>query len=144
MGQHIFFADRTVLLVEDEIYTAESLRKQLNVLGFGRILVASDLVSAKKLAEENSLDVALLDVNLRAGEVSLQFGRELSADGVPVVYYSGFNAEEMMLATRGQEFMEKPISLPRLKAAILRAILRVAPPAQMIQHTKMAGQMARQ
>ena len=139
MGDHMFFAGKTVLLVEDELFTAERLRKQLNALGYGRVLVATDLATAQSLVDETCPEMALLDVNVQGGETTIEFGRDLAADGVPVVFFSGFNAEAMMLATRGHEFMEKPVSLPRLKAAILRAILRSAPPAGVLAGKKNGG-----
>ena len=65
-----------------------------------------------------------LDVNLADGMQTVELGHLLAGEGVDVVFMSGFNPEDMARATRGFEFMEKPVSLPRLKAALQRAILR--------------------
>jgi DNA-binding response OmpR family regulator len=144
MSHHIFFAGKTVLLVEDELYAAEKLRNQLKALGYGTVLVATDLGTAMGFADEYRIDAAVLDVNLKDGETTIEFGWALAGDAIPVVFYSGYNAETMLLATRGQEFMEKPVSLPRLKASLLRAILRAAPMDRIYPRKKMAGQEARQ
>ena len=144
MGEDIFFADRNALLLENEVSSANKFRKQLKALGYRRVLVAADVAAARMLTESASIDTALLDVNLKAGGSSIRFGKELAADGVPVVFYSSFNAEAMAMATRGQELIEEPVSLSRLKAALLRAILRADPPLGILSRTKMAGQVARQ
>lgn len=144
MSQHIFFAGKTVLLVEDDLFSAEKLRKQLKALGFGQVLMALDLEDAQGYVDTVPIDAALLDVNLADGETTFELGLGLSSNDVPVVFYSGYNPETVVKVIRGREFMEKPISLPRLKAAMLRAILRSAPASSNGAQTKMAGQEARQ
>ncbi|MEO1024078.1 MAG: hypothetical protein AAFX07_00815 [Pseudomonadota bacterium] len=83
-------------------------------------------------------------MNLAAGETTIELGWALSGDNIPVVFISGFNAEDMAQLTRGHEFMEKPISLSRLKRALHRAMLRAPSQKQAFGRKKMAGQVARQ
>lgn len=144
MSQHIFFAGKSVLLVEDDLLTAERLRKQLKALGFEQVLMALDLADAYSFVETCAIDVALLDVKLQDGETSFELGLSLSNDNVPVVFFSGYTAETVAKIIKGREFMEKPVSLPRLKAALMRAILKATPVERAVTRKKMAGQEARQ
>lgn len=115
---------KCVLLVEDDVSLANDLENLLGTLGYRDIFFASNLTDAQQIAAIEKLDVALLDVNLGEGIKTVELGRSLAKKGVRILFMSAFNAEEMALATRGFEFVEKPLSLPRLKAALQRAFLR--------------------
>ncbi len=143
MSKNIFFENRTVLLVEDELAVAEKVSNQLSALGFSDVLIATTLGQAHSILERYVVDAAVLDVNLLGNETTVELGWSLTADDVPVVFFSGFDADEMARLTRGHEFMEKPISLPRLKAALQRAMVRT-PTHPQFMRKKMAGQSARQ
>jgi DNA-binding response OmpR family regulator len=115
---------KCVLLVEDDVSLANDLENLLGTLGYNDIYFASDLMEAQKIAATEKLDVALLDVNLGGGIKTVELGRSLARKGVRILFMSAFNAEDMAMATRGFEFVEKPLSLPRLKAALQRAFVR--------------------
>ena len=137
--------DRTpVLLVEDNLAVARETKRQLFALGFKSVCVAATLSEAQALVEQRDFGMALLDINLAQGERTLELGWSLSASLLPVVFFSGFNLEEMARLTRGHEVLEKPVSLPRLKAAMQRAVLRRQVLANGAPQTKMAGHLARQ
>ncbi|MCV6593195.1 MAG: response regulator [Silicimonas sp.] len=114
----------TVLLVEDDLRILGQLETLLNTLGYREIRFSPNLEDARRLAQAAPLDVALLGVNLGSGIQTVQLGRDLARRGVCTLFMSGFNAEDMARATRGFEFLEKPLSLPRLKSALNRAFLR--------------------
>lgn len=118
------FSGKCILLVEDEIAFAERMEGLLTTLGYSKVFVVTTLEDAIDIASSEALDVALLDVNLRDGLQTVGLGRNLAKQGVRVLFMSGFNAEEMARATRGFEFVEKPLSLSRLKAALMRAFVR--------------------
>ena len=118
------FFGNCVLLVEDDVSLAERLEDLLGKLGYGEVFFADSLSDAEEIAKTEKLDVALLDVNLKDGLQTVGLGRTLSGQGVRVLFMSGFNAEEMSRATQGFEFVEKPLSLSRLKAALQRAFVR--------------------
>ena len=119
------FSGKCILLVEDEVAFAERMEGLLMTLGYNKVFVVTTLEDAIDISSSEILDVALLDVNLRDGLQTVGLGRQLAKQGVRVLFMSGFNAEEMARATRGFEFVEKPLSLSRLKAALLRAFVRV-------------------
>ena len=118
------FSGTCVLLVEDDIAIAEQTERQLKTLGYGEVLVVTSLNDAQEVSESDDVEVALLDVNMADGMQTVGLGRALAANGIRVLFMSGFNPEEMARATRGFEFVEKPLSLPRLKAALHRAFVR--------------------
>lgn len=144
MSRNIFFDDKTVMVVEDDLSVAEKITEQLTCLGFLDIHIATTLAQAKDILSRNTIDVALLDINLMGGETTLELGWSLSADAIPIVFFSGYNPQEMAQATRGYEFLEKPVSLPRLKASLHRAMLRSTSQSHAFMRKKMAGQAARQ
>lgn len=144
MNQTLGFRDKTVLLVDDDLVAIQKISEQTEALGFKDVLAAHTLSEAIQHVENDKIDLALLDVNLAGCETTIELGWSLSADHIPVVFFSGYNAQDMAAVTRGHEFLEKPISIPRLKAAIHRAILRAPTLAPAMAQIKMAGQVARQ
>lgn len=124
----------TVLVVEDDVLAAETLIDKLAVLGHQDTLLATDLKQADQILETQKIDLALLDVKLAKGARTLELGRALSKQGVRVVFMSGFNRIEMARATQGFEFIEKPISLSRLKATLQRAVIRAPLKAGQAHH----------
>ncbi len=115
---------KCILLVEDEISIVGHLEELLGKLGYREIFFATNLTDAEQITATETLDVAILDVNLGGGVQTVDLGRALAKKGVRILFMSGFNAEDMARATRGFEFVEKPLSLPRLKAALQRAFVR--------------------
>ena len=124
MNYEDIFDVGTVLVVEDDVLAAETLIDKLAVLGHHDALLATDLKQADQIILTKKIDLALLDVKLAKGARTIELGRALSAQGVRVVFMSGFNRVEMARATQGFEFIEKPISLSRLKATLQRAVIR--------------------
>lgn len=114
----------TILVVEDSVLAAEKLIDTLALLGHNDTLHATDLKEADRILEHQKIDLALLDVKLAKGARTVELGRTLARAGVRVVFMSGFNPVEMAQATLGFEFIEKPISLSRLKATLHRAVIR--------------------
>lgn len=126
MISDLFLQAKSVLLVEDELFVAEKISTQLETLGVGRVLMALDLAKAHSFVRNEHVDIAVLDVNLRDGQTSVSFGLELSSNNVPVVFISGVSTLETKELAGQFEFLEKPLSVPRLKAAMHRAVLRAA------------------
>lgn len=124
MNDNAPLTGKCILLVEDEVSIVGHLEELLGTLGYREIFFAANLADAEQIAGTENLDVAILDVNLGQGEQTIELGRALARKGVRILFMSGFNAKDMARATRGFEFVEKPLSLPRLKAALQRAFVR--------------------
>ena len=114
----------TILVVEDDVLAADKLIDTLATLGHEDVLLATNLQEANHILEHRKIELALLDVKLAKGARTIDLGRRLSNSDVRVVFMSGFNRVDMARAALGFEFIEKPISLSRLKATLQRAIIR--------------------
>ncbi|MEO9823446.1 MAG: response regulator [Paracoccaceae bacterium] len=114
----------TILVVEDDAPAAKKMIATLDVLGHGDVLLASDLKEADRMVAHHKIDLALLNVKLAKGGRTNELGRRLAASGARVVFLSEFKCMDIAYATLGFEFIEKPISLSRLKATLHRAVIR--------------------
>ncbi len=74
-----------ILIVEDEMLVAMNLELILEDLGHEPAGIVPDLASAEPFYEA-SLDLALVDLNLRDGLTGPQIAERLSARGVPVLF----------------------------------------------------------
>ena len=102
-------AGKSVVLVEDEYLIADVLRTVLELEG-ARVLgpyasVAMALRSADDVAQA---DVAVLDVNLKGGHV-YPLVDHLTAQGMPVVLTTGYDADSIPPAYSQLPRMLKPI-----------------------------------
>ena len=95
-----------VLLVEDEIMVSMMLEDRLEHAGY-RVLAAANLGSALKLAREESIDIAVLDVNLN-GEPSFPVAEALRERGIAFAFASGYGIEGLPQEYRGEAILQKP------------------------------------
>lgn len=109
-------AGRRILVVEDEFFLADDLRRALTEHGAEVAGPANTLDRARALASE-SVDLAVLDVNLR-GETVFPLADELRARGVPFVFTTGYDEEMMPDAYRDVERWEKPYVARQLIRAL--------------------------
>lgn len=76
-----------ILIIEDEALVAMELRFVLEDLGHEVIGTAADAKSARMLAAETDIDLALVDIHLSDGPTGIALGRELGQDlGVTVLF----------------------------------------------------------
>jgi DNA-binding NtrC family response regulator len=115
-----------ILYVEDEIIIALDTAQTLEDMGFAEVRLAHNLRRARVLAEQDVPDCALLDVNIAGEGLSLELGAALMAQGVPVVFASGYNRHEMEAEHAGLTFVEKPLSAAAIADAFERYAARAA------------------
>ena len=76
-----------ILIIEDEALVAMELRFVLEDLGHDVVATVADARSARKVARENDVDLALVDIHLSDGPTGVGLGRELGQDlGVSVLF----------------------------------------------------------
>ena len=76
-----------ILIIEDEALVAMELRFVLEDLGHEVVGTAADAKSARVLAAETDIDLALVDIHLSDGPTGIALGRELGQDlGVTVLF----------------------------------------------------------
>lgn len=114
-----------VLVVDDEIGVRELLREILEDSGY-QVTAASNAVEAQRSLKADRPDVVLLDLSLPDTD-GLSLIRAWSSSGrlpAPVVVLSGYatidNAVEA-IRLGAADFLEKPIALQKLLAAVKRA-----------------------
>lgn len=112
--------DATVLYAEDEIIIALDTVQLLEDMGFARVQVVHNLRRAKALVAAEQFDIAVLDVNLGGGEMSIDLGRRLIAQGVRVVFATGYNRSEMEIEHSDLTFVEKPLTTAGIADALAR------------------------
>lgn len=108
-------AGRRILVVEDDWLIGEALRESLAKAGAVVLGPASSVADAFALLDEHDPpDAAVLDVNLRGGEVSFPVAQRLLREGVRVVFATDSVAPEVQAAFSGVPVMSKPLSVLRL------------------------------
>lgn len=79
-----------ILIIEDEALVALEVKLVLEDLGHVVVGMAADADSARAVAAETVVDLALVDINLSDGPTGVALGRELAEDhGVSVVFMTG-------------------------------------------------------
>src|SRR6476646_3642380 len=98
---------RRVLVVEDEFVIALEIEDVLLRAGYEMVGPAASASEAERLAREEQLDVALLDVGLR-GEPAFQAADALADRGVPFVFLTGYSPETLPGRFRDRAVLGKP------------------------------------
>ena len=86
-----------VLIAEDNLFAAMELEKALIDLGCQPVGPVAQLDQALRLAQQENLDGALLDVDLR-GELVFAVAEELERRRIPVIFASGYDTDDMFPA----------------------------------------------
>ena len=114
--------DRRILVVEDEYMLADELRTELGDVGaivlgpVGTLAQAIDLIG-----QEESIDGAILDVNLR-GKMAYPAADLLLDRGVPFIFTTGYDASSIPGRFGRIACCEKPLSIAKVVRAIGRAM----------------------
>jgi CheY-like chemotaxis protein len=90
-----------VLIAEDNLFAAMELERALVDLGCEPVGPVARLDQALRLAQQEKLDGALLDVDLR-GEPVFAVAEELERRRIPVIFASGYDADDMFPASFAQ------------------------------------------
>lgn len=111
-----------VLVVEDNFFIARSLAKDLNDLECVVVGPVSNVDDATRIAREDQLDLALLDINLTPG-TSEPIARALQYRRTPFIFITGYNNLGVLPDDlRGQRVLHKPITTESLEPAIVGAM----------------------
>ena len=113
-------AGHAVLVVEDDYFIAKEICAALRKQGATVVGPASYVEAARLLASQSALDCAVLDVNLQ-GEPVFELANELRARGVPAIFATGYDAALLPATFRDSVYLQKPINLAALFAAVRTA-----------------------
>ena len=107
MGSKSALQGKRILIAEDNLLAAMELEHTLLELGCKPLGPVATVSDALRLIEQEELDGALLDVDLR-GEFAFGVAEALEARGAPVVFATGYD-------DAGPIFPEGFASYPRLR-----------------------------
>jgi DNA-binding response OmpR family regulator len=107
------FLGRRILVVEDEFLVSLTTIDLLENIGCEIVGPAARLAAAVQLAQSESLDAAVLDINI-AGEMIWPVAEELQRRGVPFLFFSAYpqSVVPALFATRPR--LDKPLDKNRL------------------------------
>src|SRR5215467_7394755 len=110
-----------ILVVEDSWHIAKAMTRLLKTLGADLAEPVATTADAKRLVAERRPDVALVDFNLRDGELAYDLIDCLRDQGVSVIVITGY--EVIPLAPgKAHAILQKPVSQAQL-VATLRQVL---------------------
>jgi CheY-like chemotaxis protein len=106
-----------LLVVEDETMIAMLLEDILDDLGCSVAGPVADVPSALGLLERESVDAAILDVNLD-GQPSYAVADALAARGIPFGFITGYGASGLDGAYADRPVIQKPFTRPLIEELI--------------------------
>ncbi|MBU1347758.1 MAG: response regulator [Alphaproteobacteria bacterium] len=113
---------RRILVVEDESLVAMLLETILEDMGCTPVGPIATVDEALEIvADDPSLDAALLDVNVAGREV-FPVASALKARNVPFVFSTGYGEGGLPDEWRGQATIQKPFTENTIRAALFKAI----------------------
>ena len=111
-----------ILVVEDNFLAAEVVRDLLESGGCSVVGPVGRIADALRLAENEALDGAILDVNLN-GERCFPIALALRQRGVPFVFLTGYDDETIIpVELRPTPRLGKPVFGPQLLAVLAEVI----------------------
>ena len=109
---------RSVLVVEDEFFQAKDLAQALANAGARLVGPFPSLKTAMEaLKEEPSVDVPVLDINLR-GRAVYEVADLLAERGIPFLFATGYDVDLVPAKHQGRPFLTKPFRIESLLAAV--------------------------
>lgn len=109
-----------VLIVEDEMLLAFMLQDLLAEWGCKVVGPAGRVPKAVSLAESETLNGAILDVNVAGTEV-YPVARALADRGIPFIFVSGYAASRLPLEWRDRPTLQKPFQPRDLAQSMVKA-----------------------
>ena len=107
-----------IFIVEDEVLVAFEMSDVLEDLGFEIVGPSVHLTDAQRVAREARIDIAFLDVNLGRGQTSKPVARILRERGIPFIYITAYDRNQVTFITDDDQLLRKPVSGPELLYAL--------------------------
>ena len=115
------FAGRRVLIVEDESLVAMLLETILEDMGCLAVGPAATVDEGLRMAADETVDAALLDVNV-AGRQVFPVAQALKDRGVPFIFSTGYGEGGLPDEWRGQPTLQKPFTEAAVRDALMSAM----------------------
>lgn len=98
----------SVMIVEDEMLVALDLQESIKALGYHVIGPYGRLAEAIEGAESQTVDFAILDLNLN-GEMTYDLAEQLEKRGIPIVFTTGYESDAITSRFLNCRVLNKPI-----------------------------------
>lgn len=121
-SEHAELLGTRVLIVEDSWEVSTGLKTLLEACGAEVMGPVATVNDARRLVSESIPDLALVDINLRTGELSYGLIDEMRAMDIPIIVITGY-ADASPPIHRAVAVLQKPFSESELLSA-LRAMKR--------------------
>lgn len=118
----------SVMIVEDEMLVALDLQESINALGYTVIGPFGRLSEAIEGAATQSIDFAILDLNLN-GEMTYDLAEQLRKRGIPIVFTTGYEADAVRSRFQDCRVLNKPVVKDTLES-VLKEHFQPNAPAQ--------------
>jgi two-component SAPR family response regulator len=115
---------KVLLIVEDDMLIAGMVADQLAELGYVVAGPAYSLEDGKRLANDVSIDGALIDVKLERGALSSPIADILIERKIPFLFVTGYN-EVPDVRFRNISVLPKPFTIENLRRALERMLSAV-------------------
>lgn len=109
-----------ILIVEDEPLIAMMLEDFIETLGYARAGTADSVETALPLVARGGFDAAILDVNLRGGELCWPVADKLAESGKPYLLASGGQAASAPERHAAAPVLAKPFTMDGVRDALGR------------------------
>jgi len=106
-----------ILIVEDDYLVASDLSEALRSRGATVLGPAPDARQARKLAEQQRPDCALLDINLN-GDLVFDLAEELRAQSVRTIFTTGYDSAFLPPGFNLMPCVQKPVNFKALVTLI--------------------------
>ena len=123
--QRAALENRTILVLEDEMMVAMLLEDMLADLGCHVLGPVATVAPALALLESNTVDFALLDVNLSYGQNGYPVAEELTARGIPFAFVTGYGANTLNPQYRDRPALQKPFHMAALTETLVAMAIAV-------------------
>jgi CheY-like chemotaxis protein len=108
---------KSILVVEDEAMIGMMIEDFLDTLGYRLHGLATSLAEGCAMAGQGGFDGAILDCNLR-GEKSWPIAEVLHGRGIPFVFATGGNADDVPTAFAHRPSLAKPFTIGAVERAL--------------------------
>jgi CheY-like chemotaxis protein len=112
---------RRILLVEDEGMIAMLVEDMLEDLGHELVRVANRLEEAVTAAGTETIDLAILDLNL-GGVLTYPAADVLAERGIPFIFATGYGSGGLKAAYSARPTLQKPFDTESLGQAIRQVL----------------------
>lgn len=119
-------APRSMIIIEDEALVSLMIEVFAGDLGWQVAGAAYTEATALELVERTSPSVAVIDINL-GSTTGFRVAAECHARGVPVLFVTGFTAENLPKECSDDPILPKPFSAEEFDRALSRCLAAPVP-----------------